>query len=67
MTKKQKKQLVRILLAAVGLAALRVADPWLIPTGVWGVVRLVLYLADYLFVGYASLRKAEGPAEVPDL
>jgi Cd2+/Zn2+-exporting ATPase len=51
MTKKQKKMLVRILITAVALVILQ-----LLP--VTGVLRLVLYLAVYLLIGYDILRKA---------
>ncbi len=51
MSKKQKKMLKRILLAAVMLIA------WnLLPVA--GIVRLVLYLAAYLVIGYDILQKA---------
>ncbi len=51
MNKKQKKMLKRILLAAVMLVA------WnLLP--VTGIVRLILYLAAYLVIGYDILQKA---------
>ena len=51
MTSKQKKMLVRIILAAVLLAALSMAP-------VTGWLRLALYLVPYLLVGYDILRKA---------
>ncbi len=51
MTSKQKKMLVRIILAAVLLAALSTAP-------VTGWLRLALYLVPYLLVGYDILRKA---------
>ena len=51
MTKKQKKMLVRILIAAVMLAAL-----YVIPVTGW--LRLALYLATYLVIGYDILKKA---------
>ena len=51
MTKKQKKMLVRILITAVMLIALK-----FIPiTGVW---QLLAYVAAYLVIGYDILRKA---------
>ena len=51
MTKKQKKMLVRIILTAVMLAAL-----YVIPVTGW--LRLALYLATYVVIGYDILRKA---------
>ncbi|MCD8118292.1 MAG: cadmium-translocating P-type ATPase [Lachnospiraceae bacterium] len=51
MTKKQKKMLVRIIIAAILLVALH-----FIP--VTGVLRFVLYLVPYLTVGYDILLKA---------
>ena len=51
MTKKQKKMLVRILLAAALLVALSFAP-------VTGLLRLALYLVPYLLVGYDILLKA---------
>lgn len=51
MKKKQKKMLVRILIAAVMLIALH-----FIP--VTGLLRMLLYLAAYLIIGYDILRKA---------
>ena len=51
MNKKQKKMLVRIILAAVMLVALSFAS-------VTGLVRFVLYLIPYLTVGYDILIKA---------
>ena len=51
MTKKQKKMLVRILVAAVMLAAL-----YVLPVTGW--LRLALYLATYLVIGYDILKKA---------
>ena len=51
MTKKQKKMLIRILIAAVMLAAL-----YVIPVTGW--LRLALYLATYLVIGYDILKKA---------
>lgn len=51
MTKKQKRMLVRILLATAMLAALN-----LLPIG--GAARLAAYLAAYLLIGYDILRKA---------
>ena len=51
MNKKQKKMLVRIILAAVMLVALSFAP-------VTGLVRFVLYLIPYLTVGYDILIKA---------
>ena len=51
MTKKQKKMLIRILITAVMLIALK-----FIPiTGVW---QLLAYVAAYLVIGYDILRKA---------
>ena len=51
MTKKQKKMLVRILITAVMLIALK-----FIP--ITGVPQLIAYLAAYLVIGYDILRKA---------
>jgi Cd2+/Zn2+-exporting ATPase len=51
MTKKQKKMLVRIIIAAVMTLALNI-----IPTE--GIPRLVLYLVVYLVIGYDILKKA---------
>lgn len=51
MKKKQKKMLARIIIAAVMVVALN-----LIPVS--GILRLALYLAAYLVVGYDILRKA---------
>ena len=51
MTKKQKKMLVRILITAVMLIALK-----FIP--IIGVPQLIAYLAAYLVIGYDILRKA---------
>ena len=51
MTKKQKKMLARIIVAFVALAALN-----FIP--VTGILRLALYLAVYLVIGYDILKKA---------
>ena len=51
MTKKQKKMLIRILITAVMLAAL-----YIIPVTGW--LRLALYLAAYLVIGYDILKKA---------
>jgi Cd2+/Zn2+-exporting ATPase len=51
MTKKQKKMLIRIIIAAVMLIILNV-----IPVS--GIVRLVLYLVVYLIIGYDILKKA---------
>ena len=51
MNKKQKKMLVRILLASVMLVGLQ-----LIP--ITGVLQLALYLVAYLIIGYDILRKA---------
>ena len=51
MTKKQKKMLTRILIAAVMLAAL-----YFLPVTGW--LRLVLYLAVYGVIGYDILKKA---------
>jgi Cd2+/Zn2+-exporting ATPase len=51
MTKKQKKMLVRIIIAAVMTIALNI-----IPTE--GIPRLVLYLVVYLVIGYDILKKA---------
>ena len=51
MSRKQKKMLVRIIIAAVMLIALK-----FIP--VWGLVQLGLYLVAYLVIGYDILRKA---------
>ena len=51
MNKKQKKMLIRIILAAVMLIVLH-----FIPAE--GIVRFVLYLIPYLVIGYDILRKA---------
>ena len=51
MTKKQKKMLARIIIAFAALAALN-----FIP--VTGILRLALYLAVYLLIGYDILKKA---------
>jgi Cd2+/Zn2+-exporting ATPase len=51
MTKKQKKMLIRIIIAAVMLIILNI-----IPVS--GIVSLVLYLAVYLIIGYDILKKA---------
>ena len=51
MTKKQKKMLLRIIIAAVMLAAL-----YFLP--VTGLLRLGLYLVTYLVIGYDILKKA---------
>ena len=51
MNKKQKKMLIRIIIAAVMLIVLH-----FIP--ITGILRLVLYLAVYLIIGYDILRKA---------
>ena len=51
MNKKQKKMLTRIVIAAAMLIALHVLP-------VTGLVRLALYLAAYLVIGYDILRKA---------
>ncbi len=51
MTKKQKKMLVRILITAVMLIALK-----FIP--ITGIPQLIAYLAAYLVIGYDILRKA---------
>ena len=51
MNKKQKKMLTRIIITAVMLIGLK-----LIP--VVGIIRLALYLAVYLIIGYDILRKA---------
>ena len=51
MNKKQKKMLMRIVIAAAMLIALHFLP-------VTGLVRLALYLAAYLVIGYDILRKA---------
>ena len=51
MTKKQKKMLLRIIIAAVMLAAL-----YFLPVTGW--LRLGLYLVTYLVIGYDILKKA---------
>ena len=51
MTKKQKKMLIRIIIAAVMLAALH-----FIPVTGW--LRLALYLAAYIVIGYDIMKKA---------
>ena len=51
MTKKQKKMLIRILIAAVMLVALH-----FIPVTGW--LRLALYLAAYVVIGYDIMKKA---------
>ena len=65
MTKKQKKMLVRILIAAAILLVLQLLpaelfsqiDSYLFPSaGRW--VRLALYLVDYFIIGYDILQKA---------
>ena len=50
MSKKQKKMLIRILVTAVMLAALH-----FLPVTGW--LRLVLFLAAYLIIGYDILKK----------
>ena len=50
MTKKQKKMLLRIIIAAVMLAAL-----YFLPVTGW--LRLGLYLVTYLVIGYDILKK----------
>ena len=65
MTKKQKNQLFRILLAAAVVLALQLVpaegfsrlDGVLFPNA-GRILRLALYLADYLFIGYDILKKA---------
>jgi hypothetical protein len=51
MNKKQKKMLIRIIIAAVMVIVLN-----FIPTT--GILRLALYLAAYLIIGYDILKKA---------
>ena len=51
MTKKQKKVLYRIIIAAVLMAALQFVP-------VTGYLRFALYLVPYLIIGYDILRKA---------
>ena len=51
MTKKQKKMLIRILITAVMLIALK-----FIP--ITGMPQLIAYLAAYLVIGYDILKKA---------
>ena len=51
MTKKQKKMLIRILITAVMLIALK-----FIP--ITGIPQLIAYLAAYLVIGYDILKKA---------
>ena len=51
MNKKQKKVLLRILLAAVLIAAIEIS-------GIKGTWKLILYLAPYLIIGYDILIKA---------
>ena len=51
MTKKQKKMLIRIIIAAVMLAALH-----FIPVTGW--LRLALYLVTYVVIGYDIMKKA---------
>ena len=51
MTKKQKKMLIRIIIAAVLLIALN-----FIP--VKGILRMILFLIPYLVIGYDILKKA---------
>ena len=64
MTKKQKNMLIRILAAAVMMAALTVLQlkngsmQTLLPLKDIPVLRFVLYLVPYLTVGYDILRKA---------
>lgn len=52
MTKKQKKMLIRIIIAAVLLIALN-----FIP--VKGILRMILFLIPYLVIGYDILKKQE--------
>lgn len=52
MNKKQKKMLIRIIIAAVMVIVLN-----FIPTT--GILRLALYLAAYLIIGYDILKKPE--------
>ncbi len=56
MTRKQKKTLIRIIIAAAALVALRLIPESILPAA--GVPRLVLYLAVYIVIGYDILRKA---------
>lgn len=64
MTKKQKKMLVRIIIAAVSLVALYFASTKIMIGGTsfgkifHGIPCLVLYLAVYVVIGYDILRKA---------
>lgn len=51
MNKKQKKMLVRIIIAFVMLVSLSIAP-------VTGIVRMLLYMSAYLIIGYDILRKA---------
>jgi len=56
MTKKQKKVLYRILLAAVLMISLHFIPMEILP---WeGYLEAVLYLIPYLIIGYDILRKA---------
>lgn len=55
MTKKQKKMLVRIIIAAVMLVALMTVDHF-VELNKW--VALALYLVPYIVIGYDILRKA---------
>ncbi len=65
MTKKQKTMLVRILISAALLLALQCVPAWRFSqldgylfSSAGRVVRLALYLIDYLIIGYDILRKA---------
>lgn len=53
MNKKQKKVLVRIIIAAVLMVALHFVEDY-----VSGVVKIVLYMIPYLVIGYDILKKA---------
>ena len=55
MTKKQKKMLIRILITAVMLIALK-----FIP--ITGIPQLIAYLAAYLVIGYDILQKGRQEA-----
>ena len=51
MTKKQKKMLIRIIIAAVLMVGLHFVP-------VDGIIRFVLYMVPYLVIGYDILKKA---------
>ncbi len=59
MTKKQKKMLIRIIIAAVLLIALN-----FIP--VKGILRMILFLIPYLVIGYDILKKKREKESLTD-